>query len=425
MTDLGLFLEGAEVLLENIKIVSVLSANIIGIGVLVVLGISAKGIKSEWRKHGVALLSTGVCVFVLVSYAIVAISRIWHSALSNLSNGLLILSLLGLATGLLLFTKKVLVSGVSGIIVPLAITALIVLVRFAFLKQLDYPLYHDSAEHYHIVDDLQNLGKPEQSANTNKIGNLNSERYYHLGFHSAVVVLATQLRGSFNGAQLILITGHAFLIIFFLNLGILASKLFSNSYAGISTVIFAGLGWSMPAYAINWGKYPAISSLAILPLAVYWMINSYNPTHENRRGYILLFGISVLCAILLHSRSLLILGCVVTTMLTLKIIWKRLSKDGIDILFCAEIGLILLIIHFRPNLQAALLPYLKSTDLVTTLLAIAIMFFVASQNTKAVIGILTLMTYVAIASTIPTPAFLAREAGPYLLDRPLDRKSVV
>ena len=148
-----------------------------------------------------------------------------------------------------------------GFIVPVVIIALIVLVRFAFLKQLDYPLYHDSVAHYQIVDDLQNLGQSEPSAD--KLWDLNSGRYYHIGFHSAVVVLAAQLRGSFNEAQLILIIGQVFLIILVLNLGLLASRLFNNSYAGLFTMIFAGLGWSMPAFAINWGKYPAISSLAI------------------------------------------------------------------------------------------------------------------------------------------------------------------
>lgn len=106
MTLIGLLFDGAQVLFENIKSISVLSVNIIGIGVLAFWGISAHRANSEWSKNGVALLSTGLCGFVLVSYAIVAISRIWHLALPILSNGLLIIVLLALATGLLLALKK-------------------------------------------------------------------------------------------------------------------------------------------------------------------------------------------------------------------------------------------------------------------------------------------------------------------------------
>jgi hypothetical protein len=415
ITVIGLLSDGAQVLLENIKIISILSANIIGIGVWVLWGISANRANREWSKNGVALLSIGICGFVLVSYAIVAISRIWNVALPILSNGLLILSLLSLGAGLLLYVKKNLSVRFRGFIIPLAIIALIVLTRFAFLKELEYPLYYDSAVHYQIVEDLQSQS---QSQSLGQIWNLNSGRYYHIGFHSTVVVLASQLRRSGNEAQLILITGHVFLIILVLNTGILASRLFNNFYAGILTVIFAGLGWSMPAYAINWGKYPAISSLAIFPLAAYWMIDVSNSTDKNRRLYILLYGISALCAVLLHSRSLVLLGCGAAAITTLKMVWKRLSNDNIFALFWAEIVLILLIVQIHPNFQAALLPYLKRIDLISTLVAVTSIFFVASQNTKVALGILTFTMYLAIISTIRTPEFLVRQAGRYLVDRP-------
>lgn len=419
MTVIGLLFDGAQVLFDNIKIISVFGANVIGTGILIIWGTAKRAgrANSEWSKNGIALLSAGLCGFVLVSYAIVAISRIWHSTLSILSNGLLIVSLLALLTGLLLFIKKRDLSGrFGGFLVPVAIIALIVLLRFAFLKQLEYPLYHDSAVHYQIVDELQNLSRSPRSVD--QIWNLKSGRYYHIGFHSVVVVLAAQLRDSFNEAQLMLIIGQVFLILFILNVGILSSGLFNNIYAGIFTVIFAGLGWSMPAYAINWGKYTAISSLAVLPLAVYWMILSFNSPAKNRRLYVLLFSISALSAILLHSRSLLLLGCAVAVMVTLEMIWKRLSSDNVDVLFCAEIGLILLIFRFHPNFQAALLPYLEGIDLIPTLLAVVLIFFAASRNAKAAIGIVTFMLYVAIIAAIPTPAFLVRQAGLHLLDRP-------
>jgi hypothetical protein len=106
MTFIGLLFDGAQVLFENSRIISVSSVNIVGTGVLVLWGISANRAGSEASTYWVALLSMGMCCFVMVSYAIVTISLIWHLALPILSNGLLILVLLALATRLLLAIKK-------------------------------------------------------------------------------------------------------------------------------------------------------------------------------------------------------------------------------------------------------------------------------------------------------------------------------
>lgn len=106
MNLVGLLFDGAQVVVENIKIISVLSANIVGIGILVFWGISANRASREWSKNGIALLSMGVCAFVLASYGIVAISRIWHGALPILSNGLLLLSSVAIVLGLFHLIKK-------------------------------------------------------------------------------------------------------------------------------------------------------------------------------------------------------------------------------------------------------------------------------------------------------------------------------
>lgn len=416
LTAIGLISDGAQILVENIEIICILMANIIGIGVLFSWCMTLNPANSKWRKNGVAVLSIGIGGFVLLSYAIIAVSRIWQKTLPVLSTGLLLLALLAIGISLLTFTKKKLSRRLSDFIVALTVIALIVLVKFAFLKQLEYPLYYDSAVHYEVVDDLQNLSEPQPGLE--KVWNLKSGRYYHLGFHSTVAVLGAQLGGSYDEAQLILTTGHVFLIGIVLSVGILSSRLFNSYYAGIATIIFAGLGWSMPAYAINWGKYPAISSLAIFPLAVYWMINSWILRENNRRLPIFLSISLALCCILLHSRSLLLLACGVAAVVTLQMIWNRLSEDNIVLLVGAEFLLTLLLFRFHPNLRSALLPYLNGVDSITTIFTAALIFFVASQNTKVSLGILTFMVYVALVATIPSPEFLVRHSGPYLLDRP-------
>jgi hypothetical protein len=413
---LGLLFDGAQVLVENLKMILIFSIQIFGIGVLTSWGISNSRANGQ-HTHWVAFLNLGLCGFVLLSYAIVAISRVWHAALPILAMGMLTVSSLVVLIRFLVFIKKKERSGrFTDLIIPIAVIALILLVRFAFLKELEYPLYYDSAVHYQIIDDLQSLSQSQQSGY--EMGALNSGRYYHLGFHSTVVVLAAQLRDSHDEAQLILVTGHVFLMLLILNVGTFASRLFNNSYAGISTILFAGLGWAMPAFAVNWGKYPAIASLAVFSLALYWMIDSFHPPDKNRRLPILLYSISALCAILLHSRSLVLLVCGVVTMVTLHVIWTRCSRDQIHVLFWAEIGLLLLIARLHPNVQEAILPYVQGIEFIVTLLAIVFLFFVVRHNLKIATGILTFLLSVAVASIIPMPAVLSSQIGPYLFDRP-------
>jgi hypothetical protein len=89
------------------------------------------------------------------------------------------------------------------------------------------------------------------------------------------------------------------------------------------------------------------------------------------------------------------------------------------VLLCsAEIGLLLLIAFFHPNVREALLPYLRGADLVGTLLAAVCVPLVFRQNAKVAAGILTIMACVAVTSIIPVPELLASLTGPYLLDRP-------
>ena len=102
---IGLLFDGAQVLVENLKLILIFSVQILGIGVLTSWGISTSRAKGE-QTHWVAALSLGLCGFVLLSYAIVAMARVWPATLPVLSNGLFLLSFLGCAIGFLGFIKK-------------------------------------------------------------------------------------------------------------------------------------------------------------------------------------------------------------------------------------------------------------------------------------------------------------------------------
>jgi hypothetical protein len=102
---IGLLFDGTQVLVENIEMILILSVGIVGIGLLAFWGVTTGRAKGE-HHHWVATLSLGLVGFVLLSYVIVAISRVWHASLAFLSNGLFLLSCLGCAIGFLGFLKK-------------------------------------------------------------------------------------------------------------------------------------------------------------------------------------------------------------------------------------------------------------------------------------------------------------------------------
>jgi hypothetical protein len=102
---IGLLFDGTQVLEENLEIILIFSVNILGIGLLAFWAVANGRAKRE-HHHWVATLSLGLGGFVLLSYVIVAISRIWHASLAFLSNGLFLLSCLGCAIGFLGFIKK-------------------------------------------------------------------------------------------------------------------------------------------------------------------------------------------------------------------------------------------------------------------------------------------------------------------------------
>lgn len=103
---INLLLDGAQVFIENIKIISILIVNLLGIGILLFKVVDSRQSNSEQNPDAAAMWSLGICGFVLASYAIVAISKIWHEALPILSSGLLLAALLAFAAGFLHRIKK-------------------------------------------------------------------------------------------------------------------------------------------------------------------------------------------------------------------------------------------------------------------------------------------------------------------------------
>ncbi len=93
-------------------------------------------------------------------------------------------------------------------------------------------------------------------------------------------------------------------------------------------LVLAALGWYMPAHAMDWGKYPALSSLALIPFVLSIAYLSL----ENRRSLskvkftalMLLLLAGALVSVVLHSRSIVIYMVVAGAWLVTTV-WNRMT----------------------------------------------------------------------------------------------------
>lgn len=400
---------------------------IIGLFGIEILGLGGLGLLL-WRKKNdypykgdtfVWVISTGIGLFVVSSYAIVATGRIWAQALPMLSSLLLIISLGGLA-GFFLSNAK---HGHFPTLPPLSVSSLLIIlliatIRLAFLKQLEFPLYYDSAEHYQTIASLQNPTVPQRGSCG--FETLDPSCYYHLGFHSLVVVMSQQVGDGFSIAQLMLGLGHVFLLLFILSLYLLVRRPGNNRLnSGMITVIFAGLGWTMPAFAVNWGKYPAIASLAVSPLVVYWIVASLTPKVNFDGKRIISFCILSLGMALLHSRSIIYLFCALCAFAVIYYFRNKITQADSLFFLYDEILIIWIISILNPDFQEAILRYFQGTDLILTLLAVFLgAYALQTRHKHMVLAIFAFIIFIAIFSSMPTPNFLGNHTGGYFLDRP-------
>lgn len=255
------------------------------------------------------------------------ISLLWYMGGANPSSRfwVFILLLVTIISALAVFTqaRTIKTSPSNGVILFLILLmALFIILRLAFVSRAVLPLYFDSAQHYHWIRDLL--------ANTGAPGTASSwplTNYYHLGFHFLTAFIAYITRAEITDVMLVL--GQVILAlmpfpIFF----IVRHETQSNSAAAFA-LILAAFGWYMPAHAVDWGKYPALASIALIPFIlslIYLSIQNKNLLSRGKYwslNAIILLG--MLVSVFLHSRALIIFAIAALTWI-LASAWQRLSR---------------------------------------------------------------------------------------------------
>ena len=217
---------------------------------------------------------------------------------------------------------------------PLAVGAaaflLLLLLRLAFLRDLIAPLYADSAYHYLLTTRLLDPSIPLNAVIPGS--------YYHLGFHVLTSWLAV-LTG-FDLLTLLPLTAQVLLVVLPLSVYALALSLTGERSAARISALSAALLWSMPAFAANWGKYPAISAIVLFPAvcATFLLLGSL----KNKKSKLSLAAAVVLIgAAWFHTRIFVLFLCAGAAALATAFLPKRSSRlllrifGGLILISCA------------------------------------------------------------------------------------------
>ena len=300
------------------------------------------------------------------------------------------------------------------IFILLAVFGISAFLRLVFASEVLLPSYFDSAEHYRIIKDL--MGNQEMESFEWPTTN-----YYHLGFHLLAAFISSLTHAEITSSMLILgqmILAATPLSIFF----ILQHETRSNS-AGIFAVLLAGFGWYMPAYAVNWGKYPALASLALIQFVVsmaYLAIQSKHTLPSSKRWALhAMLGSGLLLSGFIHSRSLVIFGIAVLAWIT-STRWQKLTNlPRYFVFFIIILGILLEIIFiqsqdiFKPLFD----PYIPKGWLVTSIVLFLSIFALKTYPHLAFVSIVAILLFLGCLF-IPVEGFLPGYGDLTLLDRP-------
>lgn len=175
---------------------------------------------------------------------------------------------------------------------------ILVLLRLAYISKTILPLYFDSAQHYTLIKGL--MGNPVPSNAT--------AVYYHRGYHFISAFITSALHVKIKDTMLVF--GQLLLASIPLSAFFIVKRETKSKSAGLFVVLLAAFGWYMPAHTVDWGKYPALTSLLliqfVLSLAYLYDRDRDGISARNRWTLLATLGAGALISGLVHSRSLVI-----------------------------------------------------------------------------------------------------------------------
>lgn len=125
---------------------------------------------------------------------------------------------------------------------------------------------------------------------------------YHFGFHSTAAFL--HWLSGIGMAKSVLVVGQALNALSLLSAFFFAERLLRSKTAGLFSALVVGLLSVFPAYYANWGRFPQLTGLVILPIALALAIEGVERKDSNAR-YLAAAGIALAGLFLAHYRVLI------------------------------------------------------------------------------------------------------------------------
>jgi hypothetical protein len=158
----------------------------------------------------------------------------------------------------------------------LVLVGFVMAVRLVVVRSLDAPLWGDSNQHTLIVKLLTDAGGLFHSWEPYTP----LDRFsYHFGFHSAAA--AVHWLTGLHVVKATLWTGQLLNGLAVLALYPLALRITGSRWAGVWTVLLAGMLSPLPMAMVNWGRYTQLAGMVILPTAAWltWEIVDSDERH--------------------------------------------------------------------------------------------------------------------------------------------------
>ena len=290
-----------------------------------------------------------------------------------------------------------------------------IILRLAFITRTFVPPYFDSVEHFKIVKELVNALK---SSTLLKMIPTLVPSYYHLGFHFLATFLTFGLRA--NPMNVILVLGQIILATIPIPIFFLLQHETHSDVAAFFEILLAGFGWYMPGFAVNWGKYPALSGLLALEivLSMTYFISKNRPS-RNQITWVGILLLEIIVSTLFHSRTLVVIVFSFASWFVASKIQTLPNTSQYVSLGMLLSGLIILgkLIQREALLALALEPYL-SDGLWVSLIVLVLSPFALIKFPRELCFSLLFALCVLVALFIPIGNLVPGLENQTLLDRP-------
>lgn len=255
-------------------------------------------------------------------------------------------------------------SKIIGLILLLAL--ILIPLRLIFAAKAILPSYFDSAQHYVYIKNIlaHQVAVPGG--------------YYHLGFHILASLLVSVEKA--NIAQTMLLLGQFILALLPLSFFFFIRYHTRSNLAAFFAVSLAAFGWYMPAHAMDWGKYPALMGVALIPvtLSLFYLLIQNRDKISPAKWWLLfvVMAVNILISELAHSRTIIIYGIVFLAWI-ISLLVKKLGRIGLIaafILVVITIILEVLYIQQEPIFGPLFDPYLNKGLWITILVFLLSLF---------------------------------------------------